>query len=172
MTDKGLFVVDNEPSFDAAPGRRPADAVEFVASVERGTNEYLTDVIYDIFAANARSVVITDGGRDENIGVDAIHDAWATDCVTFKSHRFNVEKCLIAATEDTIVNTWRGGFNGNRDGCGIEVWKFDHEGKVIDQQLYSYLKVRPTTSGLQALKLLLTSPRVALAAGWARFRAR
>jgi hypothetical protein len=153
-------------------GRRPADAAGFVASVELGTNNYLTDVIYDIFAANARSVSITDGGRDENIGVDAIHHAWVIDCATFRTHDFNAEKHLIAATEDTIVNTWRGGFNGNRDGCGIEVWRFDHDAKVIEQQLYSYLRVRPTTSALQGLKLLLTSPRVALAAGWARFRAR
>ena len=153
-------------------GKRPEDAAGFVASVERGTNEYLTDVIYDIFAKDARSVVITDGGHDENIGVDEIHAAWVIDCRTFRRHRFNVEKRLIAATEDTIVNEWRGGFRGNRDGRGIEIWKFDHEGKVIEQRLSSYLKVRPMTSPVQMLLLMLISPRIALSAGWARFRTR
>lgn len=153
-------------------GRRPEDAAAFVESVERATNGYLTDVIFEIFAEDARVVTITDGGRDEHVGVVDIHRAWVTDCATFKAHRFKVEKLLIAATEDTIVNDWRGGPNGRREGCGIEVWTFDHEGKVIQQRLYSYLMVRSTTNPLQVLRLLLTSPRFSLTAGWMRLRAR
>lgn len=149
-------------------GRRPDDAVAFVESVEHATNEYLTESIYDIFATNARSVMITDGARDESVGVDAIHDSWAQACTAFKARRFKVQKRLVAATDDTIVNEWSGGPRGRPDGCGIEVWRFDHQSKVVEQHLYNYLKVRPTLHPIQALKLLLGSPGMALAAGRAR----
>lgn len=116
--------------------------------------------------------MITDGAREESIGVQAIHDAYARNCAAFKARRFTLEKQLVAATEDTIVNEWRGGPRGRRQGCGIEVWRFDHEGKVIDLRLYSYLKVRPTLHPLQILQLMLGSPGMTLAAGWARLRQR
>lgn len=153
-------------------GRRPDDAVAFVELVERATNEYLSDAIYEIFAADARSVMITDGARDESIGVDAIHDAWARNCTAFKACHFRLEKRLVAATDDAIVNEWRGGPHGRRDGCGIEVWRFDDQSKVIDQRLYNYLKVRPASHPIQAVRLLLGSPSMTLAASWARLRQR
>ncbi|OBI51701.1 hypothetical protein A5707_13375 [Mycobacterium kyorinense] len=151
---------------------RPTDARAFVESVERATNERLSDAVYEIFAPNARSVMISDGAREESVGVEAIHDSWARTCAAFRARRFRVEKHLVAATDDTIVNEWRGGPGGRRDGCGIEIWRFDCEGRVIDQRLYGYLKVRSAVHPIQALQLLLGSPGMALAFGWARLRRR
>jgi hypothetical protein len=112
-------------------GRRPEDAAAFVELVEHPTNECLTDAIYEIFAADARSVMIADGAREESVGVDAIHDAWAKTCTAFKACRFRLEKRLVAATDDTIVNEWRGGPHGRHDGCGIEVWRFGHQSRSL-----------------------------------------
>lgn len=149
-------------------GRRPDDAVAFVESVEHATNESLTEAIYEIFAPHARSVMITDGAREESVGLDAIHSAWVRTCTAFKARQFRIHKHLIAATDDTIVNEWYGGPRGRSDGCGIEVWRFDPHGKVIDQRLYSYLKVRSPLHPLQTLKLILSSPSMTMAVGRAR----
>lgn len=153
-------------------GRRPDDAIAFVDAIERATNEYRTDAIYDIFARQARSVTITDGAREVSTGVDAIHAAWAQACMTFKARQFQLRKQLVAATDDLIVNDWRGGPYGRPDGCGIEIWRFDNNSKVIEQLLYNYLKVRPPLHPIQTLKLLLGSPGMTIAAGRARLRRR
>jgi hypothetical protein len=127
-------------------------------------------MVFDIYATDARAVMITDGAREEAVGVHAIHDAYARNCAAFKARRFTLDKHLVAATKDTIVNEWWGGPHGRREGCGIEVWRFDQQSKVIDLRLYSYLKVRPTLHPIQILQLMLGSPGMTLAAGWARFR--
>lgn len=150
-------------------GRRPDDAAAFVESVERATNEYLVEAVHNIFASGARWVTITDGAREKSVGIDAIRDAWAQACTTFKARQFRVRKHLLAATDDTIVNEWCGGPRGRTDGCGIEVWRFNNQSKVIDQRTYSYLKVRPPLHPIQALQLLPGSPGMALAAGRAKF---
>lgn len=149
-------------------GRRPDDAAAFVEAAERASNEYRAEAIYDIFAPHARSVTITDGAREESIGINAIHAAWAQSCETLKARNFQLHKQLVAATDNTIVNDWRGGPHGHPDGCGIEVWRFDHDGKVIEQILYSFLKLRAPLHPIQVLKLFLGSPRTTAAAGRAR----
>lgn len=163
---------DTVPSSPRAAGRLPSDPEAFVAGVERATNEYDTDVIRGIFATDGVSEIITDGGRDVNRGVDQIAASWAADCAAFRARRLKLTKRLIAATDDTIVNEWRGGFGGRGGACGIEVWKFDSEGKVIDQRLYSYLRVRPSMSATQGLRSLLTYPVLALTFGRERLRKR
>jgi len=153
-------------------GRRPEDAAAFVDFLECANNEYRSDAIYEIFAANARSVMITDGAREESVGVHAIHDAWSTTCATFRACRFRLEKILVIATDDTIVNEWRGGPHGRRDGCGVEVWRFDDQRKVIDQRSYNYLKIRSPLHPIQALRLFLGSPSMTVAAAWLKIRRR
>lgn len=151
-------------------GRRPADAAAFVEFVQDATNDYLPDAIYQIYAPEARLVMITDGGREESVGVPAIHAAWARSCATFQSCRFSVSKRLVATSEDTIVNQWWGGPAGRRDGCGIEVWRFDAHAKVLDVHVYSFLKVRSAHHPIQVLQLLLGSPGMVLAFGRAALR--
>ncbi|MGW6730149.1 nuclear transport factor 2 family protein [Nocardia sp. NPDC055029] len=159
---------DHAVASASAVGRRPDDAVAFVESVEHATNEYVTEAIYEIFATDARQVIITDGALEESIGIDAIHEAWARTCAGFEATRFSVSKRLVAATGETIVNEWYGGPRGHRTGRGIEVWRFDHQSKVVEQRLFNYLKVRSVLHPLQVLQLLLSSRRVTVAVGWAR----
>jgi hypothetical protein len=86
------------------PSRWPADAAAFVAFVQDTTNEYRPDVIYELYATDARLVMISDGAREESVGVQAIHTAWARSCEVFEARRFRLSKGLAATTEDTIVN--------------------------------------------------------------------
>lgn len=90
----------------ATVGRRPADAAAFVEFVQDTTNDYRPDVVYELYATDARLVMIADGAREESVGVQAIHAAWARSCAAFEARRFKLSKRLVAATEDTIVNQW------------------------------------------------------------------
>lgn len=156
----------------ATVGRRPADAAAFVEFVQDTTNDYRPDVVYDLYATDARLVMIADGARKESVGVQAIHAAWARSCAVFEARRFKLSKRLVAATEDTIVNQWWGGPDGRRDGCGIEVWRFDAQAKVRAVHVYSFVKVRSARHPLQVLQLLIGSPGMVLAFGRAALRRR
>ncbi|RRR46645.1 hypothetical protein EHH44_07450 [Mycolicibacter terrae] len=153
-------------------GRRPADAAAFVEFVQDTTNAYLPDVIFQIYAPDARLVMIADGAREESVGLQAIHTAWARSCAVFEARRFRLSKRLVAATDDTIVNEWWGGPHGRHDGCGIEVWRFDPQSKVRDVHVYSFLKVRSTRHPLQVLQLSVSSPGTVVAFGRAALRRR
>jgi hypothetical protein len=59
--------------------------------------------------------------------------------------------------------TWKGGFCDGKKQFGTEIWTF-HEGLVVRHQLYAYLDVRPSTSWLARLRVLMTSPGTALSA--------
>ncbi|MDD7811353.1 hypothetical protein PP713_02075 [Mycobacterium sp. CSUR Q5927] len=97
-----------DPPVTGAIGRRPADAAAFVEFVQDMTNDYRPEVIYELYAADARLVMISDGAREESVGVQAIHTAWARSCAVFEARRFRLSKRLVATTEDTIVNEWWG----------------------------------------------------------------
>lgn len=151
-------------------GRRPADATAFVKFVQDATNDYLPDVIYEIYARDARLVMISDGAREESLGVQAIHTAWARSCAAFEACRFTVSKRLVATGEGTIVNEWWGGPGGRQDGCGVEIWRFDAHAKVLDVHVYSFLKVRSARHPLQALLLIIGSPGMVFAFARAAMR--
>jgi hypothetical protein len=161
-----------DPSVTGAIGRRPSDAAAFVEFVQDTTNDHRPDVVYELYATDARLVMISDGAREESVGVQAIYTAWARSCAVFEARRFRLSKRLIATTGDTIVNEWWGGPDGRRDGCGIEVWRFDAHAKVRAVHVYSFLKVRSTRHPLQILQLLLGSPGVVLAFARAALRRR
>jgi len=61
---------------------------------------------------------------------------------------------------------------GGNSGRGIEVWHFNHEGKVAHLSAYGYLKVRSPFHPLQAVQLLLGSPGMTISAGLTRLRFR
>lgn len=153
-------------------GHRPADAAAFVATVEHATNHHVIGAARDIFADDAKWVAITDGAREESVGLRAIDTAWAQACATFRARQYRVRKRLVAATDDTIINEWDGGPRGRTSGRGIEVWRFNRDGKVAHLSAYSYLKVRSPFHPLQTVQLLLGSPGMTIAAGLTRLRHR
>lgn len=154
----------------SATGRLPDDPAAFVAEAEKATNDYDRGVIRRVFAADAVSEQISSGARDVFHGVDEISAAWEADCAGFETSRLRVEKTLISAGGDVIANTWQGEFFGRPGARGLEVWRFDAEGKVRQHHLYSYVDTGPASSLKQRMRMLLNYPRLAVtfarARGW------
>jgi hypothetical protein len=74
---------------------------------------------------------------------------------------FSLRKTLVSVGEDTIVNEWKGTLGGRTDARGIELWRFDDRGRVVEHRMYSLLNVKPSTSRLQRFRLTLNYPATA-----------
>ncbi len=74
-----------------------------------------------------------------------------------------VEKELISAQEGIITNSWHGTVADKRRTRGVEIWRFDRDGKVRDQQMYTFLDVRSDRDPVQMLRVSLLYPRTAMA---------
>ena len=73
-----------------------------------------------------------------------------------------VTKTLVTADATTIVNEWTGEITGRQTARGIEVWKLDDDGLVVEQRLYGFLDARPESSPVQNLRMLVAHPLTAL----------
>jgi hypothetical protein len=147
-----------------------ADATAFVAEAERMTNERDVDGVRTVFTHDGHQTATLDGLLIEANGIDEIHRAWDTMCAFMEKRQMYVEKTLVTADETTIVNEWVGTVAGKRTARGIEVWKLDDAGRVVDQRLYGFLDARPESSFAQNLRMLLAHPITAVA--FARVRSR
>jgi hypothetical protein len=145
-------------------------ATAFVAEAERMTNERDVDGIRAVVSENAHQVATLDGLLIEAHGRDEIHRAWGTMCAFMEARRMFVTKTLVTADESTIVNEWTGEVAGRPTARGIEVWKLDGDGLVVEQRLYGFLDARPESSIVQNLRMLVAHPLTAL--GYARARSR
>lgn len=150
----------------ATPSRgvhRPLDAAGFIAEAERLTNTHDAAGAARVYAADASLELVTDGAVEWHQGRDAIERAWRIVLDAGRANGFTVSKSLVAASETTVVNRWEGSF-GDRGSCrGIESWTFDAEGLVVEHRAETFLVVRPAASWRSRLRLLLGSPRIALA---------
>jgi len=138
-------------------------ATAFVAEAERMTNERDVDGIRHVFASAGHQIATLDGLLIEASGIDEIHRAWGTMCAFMEKRQMYVEKTLVAADANTIVNEWTGTVAGKRSARGIEVWTLDEEGLVADQHLYGFLDARPESSPVQSLRMLAAHPLTAIA---------
>jgi ketosteroid isomerase-like protein len=145
-------------------------ATAFVAEAERMTNERDVDGIRAVVSEDAHQVATLDGLLIEARGRDEIHRAWGTMCAFMEARRMFVTKTLVTADETTIVNEWTGEVAGRQTARGIEVWKLDGDGLVVEQRLYGFLDARPESSLVQNLRMLVAHPLTAL--GYARARSR
>jgi hypothetical protein len=146
------------------------EATAFVAEAQRMTNERDVDGIRTVFAADGHQTATLDGLLIEANGIDEIHRAWGTMCAFMDKRQMYVEKALVTADETTIVNEWVGTVAGKKTARGIEVWKLNEAGLVVDQRLYGYLDARPESSPVQNLRMLVSHPLTAIA--FARVRSR
>jgi hypothetical protein len=144
-------------------GRLPADPARFVRDAERMTNEGDVESTVSIYAEDATLESITDGAHERHHGVAAIRRAWRVYTAALTSRRFRIGKTLIVAADGVIVNEWQGTIAGTTKTRGIERWTFDADGRVIDHVMYTFLAVRPSTSAVQRLRMLLAYPRTAVA---------
>lgn len=140
-----------------------ATANAFVAEAERMTNERDVDGIRQVFAPDARQTATLDGLLIEANGIDEIHRGWGTMCAFMEKRQMYVTKSLVTADETTIVNEWVGTVGGKQSARGIEVWKLDDAGLVVDQRLYGFLDARPESSPVQNVRMLLAHPLTAVA---------
>jgi hypothetical protein len=145
-------------------------ATAFVAEAERMTNERDVDGIRAVVSEDAHQIATLDGLLIEAHGRDEIHRAWGTMCAFMEARRMFVTKTLVTADATTIVNEWTGEIAGRQTARGIEVWKLDDDGLVVEQRLYGFLDARPESSPVQNLRMLVAHPLTAL--GYARARSR
>jgi hypothetical protein len=138
-------------------------ATAFVAEAERMTNERDVDGIRHVFAADGHQTATLDGLLIEASGVDEVHRAWGTMCAFMEKRQMYVTKTLVTADETTIVNEWVGTVAGKQSARGIEVWKTDAAGLVVDQRLYGFLDARSQSSPVQNLRMLISHPLTAIA---------
>jgi hypothetical protein len=133
------------------------------------TNERDVDGIRDVFAVGTHQTATLDGLLIEAHGIDEIVQGWVVMCAFMDKRQMYVEKSLVTAGETTIVNGWVGTIGGRKSARGLEVWKLDDAGTVVDQRLYGLLDARPS-SPVQGLRMLLAHPRTALAFSRSRGR--
>jgi hypothetical protein len=152
-----------------APHGLSLEPAAWVANNERITNEVDREAWRALYAPDAVLETITDGLHERQEGIAAIESAIDTYGAVFRARRLKVSKRLVSATGDVVVNTWTGGFDGRTRQCGIEFFRL-RDGLVVHHAMYTFLDVRPATSLLARLRLLLAAPRPMLALGRAQRR--
>ncbi|QZH69446.1 hypothetical protein [Mycolicibacterium farcinogenes] len=148
-----------------SPDKRSAtvpDAERFAADAERMTNGVLLDEWLMIYRDDAVAEWIADGVIQRHVGIDEISRAARVLAGVWRDENLRVTKTVEAVTSDTIVLTWNGGFRDGNKQFGTEFWTFADDGKVINHRMYAYLDLRPQNSLKSYIRLLVTSPRVAL----------
>jgi hypothetical protein len=143
--------------------RLPVDPAVFITGAERLTNTYDATGAAGVYAADARLELVTDGAVEWHQGRDAIERAWRIVLESGRARGFHVAKSLVAASDTTVVNRWEGTFSGGGACRGIESWTFGAEGLVVEHRAETFLVVHPAASWRARLRLLLGSPRIALA---------
>ncbi|EHN13049.1 hypothetical protein PAI11_00500 [Patulibacter medicamentivorans] len=141
----------------------PADPDAFAALVERITNEVLVDAWLALYREDAVVESIIDGARELHEGAAEIRRMVIANARIWRERGLRVRKRVECADASTIVLSWRGGFDGDERQFGTEIWGFQ-DGRVARQQTYGYLDVRPATSTLARLRILLFAPRTAVVA--------
>jgi hypothetical protein len=146
------------------------DPAEFVALAERATNTYDTELALTLYADDAEVEVIADGARERVVGRAAIEEALARFTGPLRDSGYSVKKTLLSAEEGIIVNEWTGRFPGSDRSVGIEVWRFNAEGKVSEHRLLAFFDVRSVTSPIAGARVALGRPVLALRLLRARFK--
>ncbi len=138
------------------------DALAFAADAERITNSANLDDWLAVYAPDAVAEWIVDGAHERHEGIDAIRPAAAAMAGVWRELGLRITKTVQCADEQTIALTWAGGFGGDDHQFCTEIWSF-RDGLVVRHQLYCYLDVRPATSLKARLRVLFSTPKIALA---------
>jgi len=148
-------------STEAPVGSARTEPLAFVAEAQRATNEADVPAAAALYAPDATMRVVFDGAEEVHRGQAAIAAAWQAYFPSLYKHGFKVEKKLLAADDDTIVNDWTGGLGERSNAYGLEVWRFSG-GAVVDHVLVGYLDIRPTTSWLARMRMGMGAPRLGM----------
>lgn len=118
----------------------PEQASTFIADAERAFNTRDVEASCAAYASNAVVELWTDGLHDRLSGIDEIRQGWSA--IFAATPRFWLTKRIILASSLVIVNEWFGSLDRSDQPTarGIEVWRFNEAGLVIDHHLYSFLR--------------------------------
>jgi hypothetical protein len=141
----------------------PADASRFVADAQRISNAANVEEALAIYAPDAVLESVTDGTLLAHRGSSELRAGIEIMFSVARARSVHVQKELVAVADDTIVNRWEGTVGRRQQTRGVEIWKFDENGMVCHQRLYTFLDVRPESDWVQRLRLLVLYPRTALA---------
>lgn len=139
---------------------------QFVAEAERLTNNYSIAEPLALFAPDCVAEWVFDGVYQRHEGIEAIAHAMRTMVAVNRRLGLHGDKSLVCADDTTIVNTWQGGFRGDRRQFGTEIWTL-RDGLVVHHRMNIYLRLRSADSPAGRLRMLLGAPRTALA--WFRY---
>jgi hypothetical protein len=155
------------------PALLPQDPLAFVARAEQATNAADVDWAMSIYAPSIRLEAFGDGLHDVHEGTEAVRRAVTTLYGWLHAVDGHVEKTLVAASGDALVNQWQASlFGGRHTAYGAELWYFDDTGRVVRNVLYQSLDPQPLLHPHTGLRGLVGHPRPALTYLAARIRER
>lgn len=117
------------------------EAQKFIAQAEQAFNAKDLEAACADYAENAILELFTDGIQDIFNGSNEIRQAWKA---IFKAiPHFYLEKKITTADQYTIVNEWSGTIDikAKKAARGIEIWRFNQNGQVIQHTLYSFFQL-------------------------------
>jgi SnoaL-like domain len=144
-------------------GRLPDDCSAFVKSAERLSNTYDAAGCARIYAPHARFETCTDGAIEQFLGAEQIARAWRVYMTVMERIGLTVQKRLLVAAGDLLVNDWEGATRSGSPARGFERWRFDTDGLVVEHYIGSFLDVTSAHKISTQLRTLLRSPRMAIA---------
>lgn len=145
------------------PGRAPADPQAFIEEAERASNARDLEAVEPLYAPDATLISTTNSVRIEARGTEEIMKVWRTIMGFLDRRGYLVSKELLACADGVLVNRWRGHPDSPRDSAGIEVWRFDDEGRVAEHTLDIHLDPRDERTLIARGRLLASHPLDALA---------
>ncbi|MEO7114206.1 MAG: nuclear transport factor 2 family protein [Polyangiaceae bacterium] len=144
-------------------GLTEKSARAFLAEAERISNAYDAESCSAIYADEARLTSFVDGTHAVHEGKEAIARAWRIMMPVLRDVGLRIRKRLIATTGTTLVNEWSGTLAGGAPADGIERWRIDAHGKVVEHELWTSLARAPLDARLTQARIFVTQPRTALA---------
>jgi ketosteroid isomerase-like protein len=135
----------------------------FLAEAERISNAYDAEACSAIYADDARLISFADGTHAEHEGKKAIARAWRIMMPVLRDVGLRLRKRLVAVTGTALVNEWSGNLASGAQADGMERWRFDAQGNVVEHAMWTSLARAPLDAPLTQARILVTQPRTALA---------
>jgi hypothetical protein len=121
------------------------DPQAWVANNQRITHEAALEEWLALYTEDAVLESIVDGGLERQDGIAEIRRAAGILVAVFQARAIEVDKQLVSGTDDAVVNSWTGGFDGRHNQRGVELWELRGP-LVCRHRMYTFLDVRPAES--------------------------
>jgi ketosteroid isomerase-like protein len=146
-----------------AAARVPSDPGAFVAATAEAINGFDLDAVVAIYSADATLEFSREDVEERFAGAAHIRKGWASYLEDLREAGGTVSKTLESADAAALVARYETRFADGRARGGIETWRFDEMGAVVEHHVYGMIEPRPESDLVQRLRLLLSYPRDGLA---------